>query len=120
MDYKIIAANAVTGQIHVEYTDAGIQVAVISIDVPIVNNAFITGAALDIEIQERAPTWLMTRAAHVAAATGFDTISAQVEAPPNSSSETAPAPRISLNVEINDAMVAAAVQRLVSDSGSVL
>jgi hypothetical protein len=82
MDYRIVAANAAIGQIQVTYSNADIDIATYAIDVPIVDGAFITGTALDAEIQHRAPNWLVERAATVAVATGFSDIEALVVAPP--------------------------------------
>lgn len=81
MDYKIIAADASTGQIQVSYAHEGNDLAVFSIDVPIVDGAFLTGEALDNEIQCRAPTWLVQRKNELSVATGFDQIVALVAAP---------------------------------------
>jgi hypothetical protein len=81
MDYRIIAANAEIGQIQVTYSDSGTDIATYAIDVPVVDGAFLTGDALVAEIQSRAPVWLVTRKATVAAATGFDAITALVQAP---------------------------------------
>ena len=81
MEYTITAANAAIGQIEVTYKNNGDTVATYAIDVPVVDGAFITGEALEAEIQRRAPTWLVERTQEVQAATGFDAIVAQVQAP---------------------------------------
>ena len=81
MDYRIIAADATIGQIQVTYSNAGEDIATYTIDVPVVNGAFLTGDALAAEIQRRAPVWLLERKTEVAVATGFDQINALVQAP---------------------------------------
>ena len=74
MDYRVIAANAAIGQIQVIYSDSGADIATYTIDVPIVDGAFLTGDALAAEIQSRAPVWLLDRKNAVSTANGFDTI----------------------------------------------
>lgn len=74
MDYKIIAADASIGQIQVAYSKDGADVATFVIDVPIADGAFVTGSALEAEIQARAPVWLINRKAEVAAASGFSAL----------------------------------------------
>lgn len=81
MDYRIIAADATIGQIQVTYSNAGTDIATYAIDVPVVDGAFLTGDALEAEIQTRAPVWLLERKTAVAAATGFDQINALVQPP---------------------------------------
>lgn len=78
MDYRIIAANAATGQIEVTYSIEGVDVATYTLDVPIVDGKYITGPELEAEIQARAPIWILERKQAIAVATGFDTIAAQV------------------------------------------
>jgi hypothetical protein len=78
MDYRIIEANAATGQIVVEYSSGGEVVGKFAIDVPIVDGAYVTGAALDAEIALRAPTWVVERKAAVESATNFSEIEALV------------------------------------------
>jgi hypothetical protein len=81
MDYKIVAADAAMGQIQVTYSSNGVDIATYAMDVPVVDGAFITGDALAIEIQHRAPLWLLERTQEVQTATGFDAILAQVQTP---------------------------------------
>jgi hypothetical protein len=81
MDYRIIAADATIGQIQVTYSNAGTDIATYAIDVPVINGVFLTGDALTEEIQRRAPVWLLERKAEVAAAIGFDQITALVQPP---------------------------------------
>ena len=81
MDYKIVAAHADTGQIDVEYYDLHSNVvSVLTINVPIVDGQYVTGTALETEIQNKAPTWLLEPAVPVQAA-GFDAIASQVQPP---------------------------------------
>jgi hypothetical protein len=88
MDYRIVAADAAIGQIQVTYSNAGEDIATYAIDVPVVDGAFLTGDALAEEIQHRAPVWLLERKAEVAAAVGFDSILALVQASTVTSIET--------------------------------
>lgn len=81
MDYRIISADATIGQIKVTYSNNGEDIATYTIDVPVVDGAFLTGDALAEEIQRRAPVWLLERKTEVAMATGFDQINALVQAP---------------------------------------
>lgn len=81
MDYRITRAISEIGQIEVTYTHEGKDVATYAIDVPVVDDAFITGAALDAEIRHRAPTWLIEREQQVKTAAGFDQIVALVQEP---------------------------------------
>jgi hypothetical protein len=79
MDYRIIEANAATGQIVVEYSSGGEAVGTFAIDVPIVGGAYVTGVELDAEIALRAPNWVIERKAAVANATNFAEIEALVD-----------------------------------------
>lgn len=79
MDYRIIRATSETGQIEVMYTHENEDIAAYSIDVPIVDGAFITGEALDSEIRFRAPTWLIKRNQELKQAEGFEHIEALVQ-----------------------------------------
>jgi hypothetical protein len=81
MDYRIIKADAKLGQIEVTYVDKGVDIATYTIDVPIVNGAYISGAALEDVIQKRAPLWLVDRLHSVQSAAGFENILAQVIPP---------------------------------------
>jgi hypothetical protein len=81
MDYRIIAADAVHGQIQVTYSNEGVDVATYAIDVPIVDGKYITGDSLDAEIRSREPIWLLQRRAMAAAAEDFHHIVAMVETP---------------------------------------
>lgn len=93
MKYKIVAAKADIGQISVAYLDNtdGI-VAIYAIDVPIIDGLFISGDALEAEIQGRAPFWLLERTAAVNTASNFDMLAslvdtefvATIESPPSS------------------------------------
>lgn len=66
MDYKIIAVDTAIGQLSVAFLDSnGATVAIYAVDVPIVDGNFITGEALEAEIQQRAPVWLMERTAAI-------------------------------------------------------
>ena len=79
MDYRITKATPEIGQIEVTYTYNGRALATYAIDVPIVEGAFITGDALESEIQHRAPTWLVEREQAIATAAGFEQITARVQ-----------------------------------------
>jgi len=79
MDYKIISANAATGQIEVAYMDRNKTVAVYAIDVPIIDGLFLTPEELDKEIKHRAPSFISEREQAVAAASGFELIEALVQ-----------------------------------------
>ena len=79
MEYQIIRATPETGQIEVLYKQNGADVAVFAIDVPIIGGVFISGEALDIEIQHRAPVWIEVRKQELAAARGFDEITRLVK-----------------------------------------
>jgi hypothetical protein len=81
MDYRIISADAIHGQIHVTYSEKGVDIATYVIDVPIEDGKFITGDKLDTEIRSREPIWLLQRKAVVAAAEDFHLISSLVQAP---------------------------------------
>ena len=81
MDYRIVAADAAIGQIQVTYSNNAVDIATYSIDVPVINGAFIAGEELETAIQQRAPVWLLERVQQVQTATGFDAILAQVQAP---------------------------------------
>jgi hypothetical protein len=81
MDYRIIAANAVHGQIQVTYSNEGVDVATYAIDVPIVDGKYITGDKLDAEIRSREPVWLLERRTAAAAAEDFHLIQSMVQAP---------------------------------------
>lgn len=96
MDYKIIRATAQIGQIEVAYLADGKVVGVYAIDVPVIDGAFLTGDALEAEIQHRAPTWATTREQEVRAATGFEQIEALVE--------PLPTPAIDEETEANNRM----------------
>lgn len=78
MNYRIIEAHATSGQIVVEYSANGEVVGTFALDIPIVNGAYVTGAALESEIMLRAPTWIVERKAAVASATNFADIEALV------------------------------------------
>lgn len=80
MEYKIIRATPEIGQIEIEYSDNGKVVATYAFDVPIVDNVFISGDALDAAIRLHAPTWVSQRELEVAAATGFSKIQSLVQA----------------------------------------
>lgn len=79
MDYQIISANSVIGQIEVLYKDGDKPLGAYAIDVPIVDGAFLTGEALHNEIIHRAPLWVTQRDQEVQVATGFDQIVALVQ-----------------------------------------
>jgi hypothetical protein len=79
MDYQIIRATPEIGQIDVLYKEGEKPVGVYAIDIPVVDGAFLTGDALHNEIMHRAPTWVVQREQEVAAATGFDKITALVQ-----------------------------------------
>jgi hypothetical protein len=76
MEYKIISASSQIGQINVEFSDGGKVLGVYAVDVPIVNGEYITGPALDAEIMQRAPTWLVQRQSETQAASNFSAIAA--------------------------------------------
>ncbi len=77
--YTIISADPVLGQIMVRYySDSWPQGAIIPIDVPVTDGAFLQGDALRTEILSRAPLWHLERTHAVKQAAGFDTIAAQV------------------------------------------
>ena len=62
MDYKIIAVDTAIGQLTVTFLNsAGAEVSTCAVDVPIVDGSFITGDALEQEIQQRAPVWFLER-----------------------------------------------------------
>ena len=90
MDYKIIAADAVHGQIQVTYSNGGVDVATYAIDVPIVDGKYITGDKLDAEIRSREPIWLLERRAAAATAEDFHIITALVQAPVEDVNTTTP------------------------------
>lgn len=79
MEYQIISATPETGQIEVLYKEGDTPVGAYSIDVPVVDGAFLTGQALHDEIMHRAPTWLIQREQEVRTATGFEQIEALVK-----------------------------------------
>jgi len=79
MDYKIVSADAEQGNIVVQFSHVGMDDIMTMIEVPIENNAFVSGDALEAAIQSHAPIWLLERRAAVAAATGFDAIAALVQ-----------------------------------------
>jgi hypothetical protein len=81
MEYKIIRATRETGQIEVQYSKDGEPVGTFAIDVPVFNNIFMTGDALNTEILNRAPVWVHNRKAEVKNATGFELIEALVQPP---------------------------------------
>lgn len=92
MDYQIIAATPELGQITVRYLDAhGAALADYAIDLPVVEGAYPTGAALEAEIQGRAPTWLLDRRAVIAVA-DFSAIAALVPRSDEPLPTPAPAP----------------------------
>lgn len=74
MDYQITKATPEIGQIEVTYFNEGKPIANYAIDVPIVDGAYLTGDALDAEIQHRAPIWLVQREQETKTAEGFDAI----------------------------------------------
>jgi hypothetical protein len=76
MEYKIISASSQIGQINVEFSDGGKVLGTYAVDVPIVNGEYITGPALDAEIMQRAPTWLVQRQSEAQAASNFGAIAA--------------------------------------------
>lgn len=88
MDYQIIHANSETGQIEVLYKQNGNPVATFAIDVPIVNGVFLSGDALDCEIKQRAPIWIIQRKQELASAKGFNSIAALVEPLPETPIDT--------------------------------
>lgn len=81
MDYKIIAADAVHGQIQVTYSSEGVEIATYAIDVPIVDGKYITGEKLDAEIRIREPSWLLERRTMAAIAEDFHLIAELVQTP---------------------------------------
>ena len=81
MDYRIISADAVHGQIQVTYSNEGVDIATYAIDVPIEDGKFITSDKLDAEIRSREPIWLLQRRQMAASAEDFGQISALVETP---------------------------------------
>jgi len=89
MDYQIIRTTPEIGQIEVLYKQDGQPIAAFSIDVPIVDGAYITGEALDAEILHRAPTWLVERKQAVVSATGFEQIVAIAQSISANEPETA-------------------------------
>lgn len=88
MEYQIIRATPEIGQIEVLYKESEKVYGVYAIDVPVVEGAFLTGDALHNEIMHRAPTWATQREQEVATATGFDQISALVQAVPADAATT--------------------------------
>ena len=82
MEFTIVKAHADIGQIEVAYTCDGKNLGVVTIDVPIIDGAFISGSVLNAEIRSRAPTWLDTRKEEVSTAAGFDQIEASVSTAP--------------------------------------
>jgi hypothetical protein len=82
MDYKIIYANAELGQIEVLYSKDGKKIGVFSVDVPIIDGAYLTGTALEQEILSRAPVWVVARNEEVKTASGFAEIQALVQTLP--------------------------------------
>lgn len=79
MEYKIIRAIREIGQIEVMYSKDGEPIGTFALDVPVFNNIFMTGDALNTEILNRAPVWVHNRKAEVANATGFELIEALVQ-----------------------------------------
>lgn len=82
MDYKIINARKSVGQIDVAYLQDGKTVAVYTMDVPIIDGAYLTPEQLTEEIQHRAPVFIAERALQNATATGFELLEALVEEQP--------------------------------------
>lgn len=80
MDYKIIAVDTAIGQLSVAFLDSnGATVAIYAVDVPIVDGNFITGEALEAEIQLRAPVWLMERTSAISTVTNLSHLEALVD-----------------------------------------
>lgn len=78
MDYTVTAFNPANGQAQVAFSQAGAHIATFAVDIPIVNGAYLTGAALDAEIRLREPTYLVTRAAQIAGAGNASAIEGMV------------------------------------------
>jgi len=78
MEYEITQASQEIGSITVKYSSAGVSLGEYVIDLPIEDSMYITGVALEAEIQSRAPTWLLERLGAVAAVTNFNEIVALV------------------------------------------
>jgi hypothetical protein len=112
MDYRIVAADAATGQIQVTYMSLNIDIATYAIDVPIVNGAYITGEALEAEIQNRAPIWLMQRKADTTTARDFDIIQALVQAP---TPIAEPEPIVSVAADLNQEAIRAIVYQVLAE-----
>jgi hypothetical protein len=74
MDYKIIKADPLLGQITVNYHHDSRLLGTYTIDVPIENGKFVTGEKLEKEIQDRAPTFLIERQEGIAQASNFSSL----------------------------------------------
>jgi hypothetical protein len=82
MKSQIVNANALTGAILVDYTtDDGQHLSTQTLDVPIENGNFITGAKLEHFILISGPYALEKRILAVKAVSNFNDIQALVEAP---------------------------------------
>lgn len=79
MQYKIVSADPFIGQIKVNYYHNNQFVCQYQIDVPIVEGKFVTGEALEKEIQDRAPTGLVARLEQVNAASNFANLESLVQ-----------------------------------------
>jgi hypothetical protein len=60
--YKVLQFNESTGQLTIEFA---VGMAPLSVDVPIENGAYITGAALDTYIKGFIPTWHFERVTQI-------------------------------------------------------
>ena len=83
MEYRIISADSTKGQILVTYLHESLDVGTFAIDVPIVENKYITGDELHQEIIHRAPVWVIERNLQVQAAQDFEKIEALVVSLPS-------------------------------------
>jgi hypothetical protein len=75
MTYKILTFDAAIGQIAVAFYKNEEHLETYTVDIPVVDGAFIAGAALDAHIMQLAPNWKMQRMADTAAATNASAIS---------------------------------------------
>jgi hypothetical protein len=75
MTYKILTFDASIGQIAVAFYKNEEHLETYTVDVPVVDGAFIAGAELDAHIMQLAPNWKMQRMADTAAATNAVAIS---------------------------------------------
>ena len=113
MDYRIISANADIGQIEVTFSKNGTDIATYCVDVPIVDGAFITGAALDADIQLRAPSWVVERKEAVLTATGFSAIQALVQAPVIAPAQVTPT---SVTADLNQEVIRAMIYQVLAEN----